>query len=428
MIIGGVCVSAKFELGVDTDGKRIVDSNSHHTIKRHISYRKGSAPCGAMPCPQQLAGVSYTHKSLFCGNIEYPFPSGLYLSRVIQLTNILPPSNKILRIVTGHDQDTSKGSSKSSSHYAKEITEGMAMADAVERAVRMVCGECHNIYTCHRTRLSQVHPTPADTSHHHSKTPYFQRCYCNSMLSAEGCDTIPLASENDIDATGDSVCGNGENGTLPRTDRAHVYVVGDGVTPLSAACIALHMWPYVEPASAESWRFVSIDPLLALTTQDFIPLHVPQQTDTLAIPLDITPDMHLSVQGNILSAQGNISSDNMIASVQSSAPTVTTPFCLYKGLSQEYHVENPSYDDSNGQRDSNALSIVVACHSHAPLQEFWDRVASPKIAITMACCAQYCHLETGPNSEATQLLCEFDDFEVYSPKRRVCIYYSPSTP
>ncbi|KAJ1441765.1 hypothetical protein B484DRAFT_97171 [Ochromonadaceae sp. CCMP2298] len=62
-----------------------------------------------------------------------------------------------------------------------------------------------------------------------------------------------------------------------------------------------------------------------------------------------------------------------------------------------------------------SLSLVIACHSHAPLQEFWDRLTGAKIAVTMACCASYCELSAEP-------LCEFDDFEVYSPKRRVRIY------
>ena len=32
------------------------------------------------------------------------------------------------------------------------------------------------------------------------------------------------------------------------------------------------------------------------------------------------------------------------------------------------------------------LSIIVAVHSHAPFEEFWNRVPSPKIAFTVPCC------------------------------------------
>jgi hypothetical protein len=41
-----------------------------------------------------------------------------------------------------------------------------------------------------------------------------------------------------------------------------------------------------------------------------------------------------------------------------------------------------------------------------------------KIAITMACCSNYAEL-----SDDLLPVLEFDDFEVYSPKRRVKIYY-----
>ena len=82
---------------------------------------------------------------------------------------------------------------------------------------------------------------------------------------------------------------------------------------------------------------------------------------------------------------------------------------------------------------SNMINIVISCHSHAPLQEFWDRLhinsssddnninkkrRMTKIAITMACCSNYAEL----NEDFLPVL-EFDDFEVYSPKRRVKIYF-----
>ena len=61
------------------------------------------------------------------------------------------------------------------------------------------------------------------------------------------------------------------------------------------------------------------------------------------------------------------------------------------------------------------LSIVVACHSHAPLKEFWDRVPEPKIAVTLPCCENYCDLGMRPTFQ-------YDDFEIFSPKRRIRIY------
>lgn len=61
------------------------------------------------------------------------------------------------------------------------------------------------------------------------------------------------------------------------------------------------------------------------------------------------------------------------------------------------------------------LSIVVACHSHAPLAEFWARVPAPKICVTMPCCENYSDLPLRP-------IFQYDDFETFTPKRRVKIY------
>ena len=67
-------------------------------------------------------------------------------------------------------------------------------------------------------------------------------------------------------------------------------------------------------------------------------------------------------------------------------------------------------------------SIVIACHSHAPLQEFWDRLdvaVGPKYCIAMPCCkeAEWSSLAQAP-------LYTYDDFEVFSPKRKIYLYYS----
>lgn len=429
--VGGVCVSAKFELGLDIAGNRIVDRNSHHTVMRHIAYRKG-VPDVNGPSAQEQSAVSYTHKSIFCGNIEYPFPSGLYLSRVIHLSNILPRDNPYLRIITDFHNDAILGGSKSSS-YAKEVSEGMAMGDATERAVRMVCGECHNIYSCHR------HSVSLSKSNHSPPNDIFVcRCY-NSSNPDHTSSPTSLPSKYGV----------GSIGTV------RVYVLGDGVTPLSAACIALHLYPHFNQHSetddlgqGSKWSIYSIDPIMELSADPSkrsgnievleYHHHILSQTNT------VTPDLQTP--------------DCKLKSIKDAK------FLLFKGFSQEFPI--PFYPPPNeGSGISGVLSIVIACHSHAPLQEFWDRVEGPRIAITMACCADYCHLDTasanimtllptaavveamddnkhegsraaaveyceteagGQQSQSTTvLLREFDDFEVYSPKRHIKIFYSP---
>jgi len=106
-------------------------------------------------------------------------------------------------------------------------------------------------------------------------------------------------------------------------------------------------------------------------------------------------------------------------------------------MSQDFDLEpftnmNTSNDATNDTTTtSTIINMIISCHSHAPLQEFWDRLHSDhihikckmkKIAITMACCSNYAEL----NDDILPIL-EFDDFEVYSPKRRVKIYYDDTS-
>lgn len=93
--------------------------------------------------------------------------------------------------------------------------------------------------------------------------------------------------------------------------------------------------------------------------------------------------------------------DPLLSSYSSRLDRIT---CVPK-LSQEFQVPATS-----------TISIVIACHSHAPLQEFWDRVSTPKVAVTMPCCSTaYSALDVSPVDV-------YDDFEVYSPKRKVYLY------
>ena len=141
-----------------------------------------------------------------------------------------------------------------------------------------------------------------------------------------------------------------------------VYALGDGKRPLSAAAICLHM-----PAT---WNYVSIDPLLEVES------------------------LQLGDYRN--------------------------RFTLFSGLSQDFDLLNTVEDGIDCAISSRPLSIVIALHSHAPLSEFWTRLGGRKVAITMECCAEYSEL----HSVGEMPVLEFDDFEVYSPKRTVKIYSS----
>lgn len=85
---------------------------------------------------------------------------------------------------------------------------------------------------------------------------------------------------------------------------------------------------------------------------------------------------------------------------------------MIKQRSEEFAVPNKSFTEQ--------LSIVVACHSHAPLQELWDRIPSPKLGVVMPCCnKRWSFLIDSP------LDC-YEDFEVLSPMRRISLYYTSS--
>lgn len=286
----------RFELGVDSNGQRIIDKRSHHTVIRSIQVRKGGDN------HSKTNSVTYTHRSLLVGDMDYPFPTGLYLTKIIQLTNIYPSDNPLLMML----RDTSfYGTAK----YSKEISECMAMADCTQRAVRMVCGYCCSIY---------------DT-------------YDNYYLTSSQKVTSSIAEKL-------------VHPSMPRD--VVVYILGDGVRPLCAAAICLHI------PRQYHWKYVSIDPLMSC-------------------------DIDLGDY-----------SDNIE---------------IVRGYSQDYHLDN----------QDSILSIIVACHSHAPILEFWNRVTTSKIAIIMACCADYANLD-----DTTHPILEFLDYEVYSPKRKIKIYSS----
>jgi hypothetical protein len=306
----GCTIMARFELGFDSiTGKHIVARNSvHTTCIRRIQQRRGENNNNGKQIIEKSLPANYSYKSLSIGETEFPFPSGLYLARLISLVQKCPnrsndPLVELLsnNYVTSNNKSKNKRQSIFGNRYAKEITESMAMVDAVERAMKLCLGR---------------RPSSFENSNNH------------------GC-------------------------------RVRIYCVGDGKYPVTAAAMALH-YPY------PGWEFISIDPL--------------------SVPMDIKGTQHQLIQ--------------------------------YTGKSEDYVIPPPPplVEETD---EVQYLDLVVACHSHAPLQEFWDRILKRNrqfcdgrrraIAITMACCAGYSYIDQEP-------VLIFDDFEVYSPKREIRIY------
>jgi len=453
--ISGSILSVKYELGLDSNGKRVVDRSTHTTIIRSVGPRKDgdtqqaakkqkiSATCvvcrsrnGSVAncicknvklssgrnsnANSAAPGVSYTSNSICVGETEYPFPSGMYLSRVIELTNKVHSQTETTTIATPTPITSTGATSNTAADttittnpllalltdtrsmgnkYAKEISETMAMVDAVQRAISLLPPEFRAIAT--HTATPNTPTAPVETA---STT------------------TVPL---------------------LPTVhNRVNVYVLGDGKRPLCAAAACLHL-----PGHC---TFYSVDPLM-------MPTYSCVTTAGVDGTGAVQPNEHFGEYQNRFFPLALMSQDFAIPSITTNS---TTTACT----------------DTN-TASIKCLNIVVSCHSHAPLQEFWERLRGPKVAVTMACCAEYAALYTtttpttptptsstacstqatiatntgasasdraaqyaesnalpskktkkASNLSTTQgnplvPILEFEDFEVYSPKRCVKIYF-----
>ncbi len=143
-------------------------------------------------------------------------------------------------------------------------------------------------------------------------------------------------------------------------DNVTVYCVADGYAPYNAATMLLFI-------SNTSWKYVSIDPQMEYDVSNLASYH-----------------------------------------------PIKDRLSVLKQKSQDYIIKRNDRDESGS---CSNMSIVIACHSHAPLQEFWDRVATPKIAIVMPCCGKtWSSLNESP-------ILTFEDYEILSPRRKIFIYH-----
>jgi len=353
--VRGCILCARLERGVEKNGTRITDKTTHTAIVRGIQRRRGTpkkkqnginnnktkkkkkkerTSNGAHQ--EDHCVVTYSHNSISVGEMEYPFPSGMYptkliqrLSAAIDITSSYEENQgrhqreqdrKLLRLLS----DVSILGCGSVQRYAKEISEVFAMVDALERGIKLVYG------------LTSVD----------LKTPV--TCYC----------------------------------------------LGDGKYPIGAAALEL----FLPKNNENNWKFIAIDPLLP--------------------------------KGDNASGESMPTCTNVIQH-----KNVTTVFHdridIFSGFSQDYCIVNEHYKPAprgSGQNGPSQdptetevhepLSIAIACHSHAPLEEFWERMPTPKLCVAMPCCAQYSELP-----KETPIF-EYNNYEVYSPKRKIKIFSS----
>ena len=267
LIYMGCNLSIKYELGIRNDQKRVVSTNHnyhHSTIIRHIriippthatsvshestlpitSYDNKSnmtiqpvklknakildtTQCElcnksnrntSTPSSSSFNKITYTSNSLLVNNSEYPFPTGLYLTRVIQLMKKTMSSSSM----TSEDPllDLITNTSIFGNNYNKEISESMSMVDNVFRAIAII-NQTHSV---HSTLLNDNH-----YRHHHDNS----HGSSDSNCSGSGSGIIDIDDKDSI---------------------VNVFVLGDGMYPVTAACLCLHL--------PEHWCFYSIDPLM----------------------------------------------------------------------------------------------------------------------------------------------------------------------
>jgi hypothetical protein len=321
--------SAAVPKGVLEDSTAIQSSSEADSLKEIARNSNGKK--------KSSANVAYTGAGVLCDGTEYPTPQGSYLMKLLKLCHStkISPVQPLLDVLLD---------SRHGNKHAKEISESMAMVNAV-------------------WKLGQL-----------TRTSWEELNFVN------------------------------------------VYVLADGCVPSTSVTMCMFMPP--------TWQFYSIDPIMnfdthalgayaerihcfRLKSQDFDLnerqhlVGVRNTDEVAAVHLGNDAELHedsegvnttenhvvedsSSVAGSSSSGKlSDVSASSKIADQTKSIGAADTPTFLSKEMpaaTPNVPIEpiipimairpiSPPTVDHN---------IVIACHSHAPLQEFWDRVPSPK--------------------------------------------------
>lgn len=305
--LNGSILSVRHELGSSTVPTPTSSTDTAiacvpRDVKPHADGRKSKKA--------KHLNVSYTGRGIMVDGTEYPSPRGVYLMKLLKLSDIScignrqPLMSALLNVRHGNK-------------HAKELSESMAMVNAVQKLGHLT-GRSWASYK-----------------------------------------------------------------------RVNVYTLADGMAPSTSITMCL-FYP--------SWTYTSIDPILDFDTSclgDFVST--------------IRCVKELSQNFSIATSDEKTADDKEIIKREKISLAVNGDTAREK--SDDGH-ETPLIPSEH------SLSIVIACHSHAPLQEFWDRVPCPKLCVSMPCCGKtWSHLDEEPVEV-------YDDFEVFSPKRRIYLYSS----
>lgn len=87
-----------------------------------------------------------------------------------------------------------------------------------------------------------------------------------------------------------------------------------------------------------------------------------------------------------------------------------------KSLSERLHICKCKSEEFTNIEQNAKLSIILGVHSHANLNEFWQRVPSPKIAIVIPCCV--------PQTTNVTPIGQYRDDKIFSEKNEVIYWIS----
>eukprot|EP01038_Epipyxis_sp_PR26KG_P005607 gene5607-7739_t len=209
----------------------------------------------------------------------------------------------------------------------------------------------------------------------------------------------------------------------PLNQKVIVYVIGDGVLPFTSIALALFL-PYI------TWQYVAIDPLLSFDKNRLGPnyskrIHLfPIKTQDFIIPNNLS-EFYDELSGNKDSSVevtdcNSINNDSVSQDAGNDNATRTP----YRNNDENIKVNDTKNDINNiisSVDCSDVISIIIACHSHAPLQEFWDRLPPHnKYCASLPCCGKSWSILS-----STEPIHVYDDFEIYSPKRKIYLYHAP---
>lgn len=187
----------------------------------------------------------------------------------------------------------------------------------------------------------------------------------------------------------------------------NVYALADGMMPSTSITMCL-FYPH--------WNYTSIDPILdydvsALGLFSSRITCVKALSQNFVIPLTAASKIEGIGYVGLEDIPCYNDDDPLAARMPNSNGDELNPISI-----SDIFVDSVPVREGSG----SPINIVIACHSHAPLQEFWDRVPVPKFCVAMPCCGKtWSHLEQTP-------LHVYDDYEVFSPKRKIFLYHTDS--